>query len=412
MMDTDPYLKKTVTLRHGGHTLRFHVAQDLFSSHEVDIGTRLLLRTLTEHQGISFQKILDIGCGYGPIGLTLKKLSRCNTVHMIDRDALAVEYTRRNTSLNGLGGVAAYGSLGYDDITTRDFDLIASNLPGKAGESVISHLLLDAVHFLRPGGLVAVVVVAPLETVVAGILRSAPHITVRFHTRASGYAVFHYTFSEDGRIEPPPSLCALSRGIYRRQDTISDLRGREYTLETARGLPEFDSPSFQSELLKEALWNTRDSDIGDVLALNPGHGHVPVSLWGLLGPKSIHLVDRDLLALRYSKNNLLRNGCPDERISLTHQVGIAMQDRRFDLIVGALRKSDGNEGLLTTITQASEQISYDGNVVMAATSAAITRLEKLVRSKKLLRIAGRKRKKGHSVLILKQRVSQGRDEAR
>ena len=38
-MDADPYLKKTVTLRHGGHTLRFNVAQDLFSSHDVDVGT-------------------------------------------------------------------------------------------------------------------------------------------------------------------------------------------------------------------------------------------------------------------------------------------------------------------------------------------------------------------------------------
>ena len=252
---------------------------------------------------------------------------------------------------------------------------------------------------------------APLEPVVAGILRSAQHITVRFHTRASGYAVFHYTFSEDSRRESPSSLSALSRGVYRRQEAISDLRGREYTLETAHGLPEFDSPSFQSELLKGALWNTRGSDVGDVLVLNPGQGHVPVALWRLLSPKIIYLVDRDLLALRYSRNNLVRNGCPDERIRLVHQVGLEMQDRRFDLIVGALRKSDGNEGLLPTIIQASEQISPDGNVVMAATSAAITRLEKLVRSKKRLRTAGRKRKKGHSVLILKHRASQVRDEA-
>ena len=410
MMDTDPYFKKTVTLQHDGHTLRFRVAQDLFSSHEVDIGTRLLLRTLVKHCSNSLQKVLDLGCGYGPIGLTLKKLDQRRAVHMTDRDALAVEYTRRNASLNGLEGVAAYGSLGYDDISTRDFDLIASNLPGKAGESVLSHLLLEAAHYLSPGGLVAVVVVAPLEPVVAGILRSSPLIAVRFRTSASGHAVFHYTFSEDSRRESPSSLSALSRGVYRRQEAISDLHGREYTLETARGLPEFDSPSFQSELLKGALRKTRGPDAGDVLVLNPGQGHVPVALWGLLSPKSITLVDRDLLALRYSRNNLVRNGCPDERISLVHQVGLEMQDRRFDLIVGALRKSDGNEGLLPTIMHASEQISPDGNVVMAATSAAITRLEKLVRSKKPLRLAGRKRKKGHSVLILKHRASQARDE--
>ena len=70
--DPDSYFKKVVSLEHEGHSLRFRVAQDLFSSHEVDVGTRLLLRTLEQAGHERLRKVLDLGCGYGPLGLALK----------------------------------------------------------------------------------------------------------------------------------------------------------------------------------------------------------------------------------------------------------------------------------------------------------------------------------------------------
>jgi hypothetical protein len=86
----DAYFKKIVELHIAGTALRFRVAQDLFSSHEVDEGTRLLLRSLTGSDAPAFRRVLDLGCGYGPVGLTLKKLDERRTVHLVDRDALAV----------------------------------------------------------------------------------------------------------------------------------------------------------------------------------------------------------------------------------------------------------------------------------------------------------------------------------
>ena len=91
-----------------------------------------MIRTIIPDCTHNYSKILDLGCGYGPIGLTLKALRPESAVHMTDPDALAVAYSRRNAEINRLDGVKIYGSLDYDSITERDFDLVISNIPGKA----------------------------------------------------------------------------------------------------------------------------------------------------------------------------------------------------------------------------------------------------------------------------------------
>ena len=156
----DPHYKKTVTLDIGGLSLRFRVSQTLFSSQGIDAGTELLLRAL-HRTGRQPQKVLDLGCGYGPIGVALKGLHPNAALHMVDRDALAVRYAAQNALLNGIDDALAYPSIGFDDVGDRDFDLIAANIPGKAGETVIASWLREAPLFLRAQGQVAVVVVSP-----------------------------------------------------------------------------------------------------------------------------------------------------------------------------------------------------------------------------------------------------------
>src|SRR4029453_8146036 len=89
-----PHFKKTVTLDVGGRRLELRVAQDLFSSHEVDVGTRLLLRTLAGPEHGRRRLVLDLGCGYGPLGLGLRAAAADRVVHLVDRDALAGEDSR------------------------------------------------------------------------------------------------------------------------------------------------------------------------------------------------------------------------------------------------------------------------------------------------------------------------------
>src|SRR3990170_7683153 len=120
-MNEDVFFKKIITFRAWKHSLQFRVSQDLFSSHDIDLGTKLLLRTIIEAGYDRFQKVLDIGCGYGPIGLTLKSVFGSALVHMVDRDALAVEYSRQNAILNKLTDIEVYGGLGYADLKTAGF---------------------------------------------------------------------------------------------------------------------------------------------------------------------------------------------------------------------------------------------------------------------------------------------------
>ncbi len=403
-MAEDPYFKKTIPFRQSGAELSLRVAQDLFSSYDVDVGTRLLLRTLAEQDSTVLRKILDLGCGYGPIGLTLKKLHEGATVHMVDRDALAVEYTRQNVELNGVSGIEVYGSLGYDDVRSTDFDLIVSNVPAKAGEGAITYFLREAVHYLAPGGQVAVVAVSRLEPFVEQLLEGAPDVEVLLHRNRSGHAVFHYTFTGE-RDEPDTRTeSGLERGVYRR-GTSSPLPGAEgATLETVYSLPEFESPSYATEMLIGGIRGIPGTRMRRVAAFNPGQGYVPLALWSAREPDEMVLIDRDLLALRQSRRNLVRNGCPPERIVIAHQTGMASESGdSAELIAGVLREDEGPSAIVATVEQASELLAPGGTILVSGSSTAVSRLAGKLRARKHIRIEDRSRRRGYSLLALRRK---------
>jgi 16S rRNA (guanine1207-N2)-methyltransferase len=397
-MNEDVYLKKVVDFKQRGKTLRFAVSQDLFSSFQVDVGTRFLLRTVMPAGTHSFEKVLDLGCGYGPLGLALRGGNEKAAVHMVDRDALAVEFSQRNAELNGLTGVQIYGSLGYDDVREAEYDLIISNIPGKAGEPVITHFLRDARYFLRPGGLVAIVVVAAIEPVVAGILRSTSDIDIAFHEVRSGHAVFHYRFIKTSdKYEN-----AFDRGVYDRGETSFQHHTMTYPMCTARGLPEFDSLHYRTELLLDGLQQIRRSNTNRSVVINPGQGHVPVVLWHLFQPDNIALIDRDLLSLRYSQRNLSLNGCPAENVTMKYAVGFSMNEgEKADLIAGVLREEEGQKAVFETVKKAAGFLAPDGVMLLAGGSTAMTRLIEMLSSEELLEVVDKKKRKGYCLLKLK-----------
>jgi 16S rRNA G1207 methylase RsmC len=341
-----------------------------------------------------------MGCGYGPIGLMLKSLYRDSVVHMVDRDALAVAYSRQNAELNKLEGVNCYGSLGYDDVSSQDFDLIVSNIPGKAGLPVITCLLREAGWFLSTNGLAAVVVVSPLDEVVAGILEDTPGIEIIHKRSRAGYAVFHYRFTGETHA-PVMKESALERDVYHRKDVTMRLTDLEYTVATAYSLPEFDTLSYATGLLARALHNIMDSNIIHAAVLNPGQGHIPVMLWKIAKPDNLFLVDRDLLALRISRLNLMNNKCPADQINLLHQVGIDIGDKeKVDLFIGVLREEEKQNVTFQALDTMIRKLNPGGMIILAASSTPITRVVSYVESQGLVRIKGRERWKGHSLLVL------------
>ena len=146
------------TLR--GHPYTFHSTWGLFNPRRVDEGSRLLVN----HVEVAPNALsLDLGCGYGPIGLVLAHLSPAGMVHMVDRDFVAVDYARKNAALNGLPNCQVYLSNAFSHVPDVPFDLIAANLPAKSGNEMLSIILHRARERLRPGGRFYVVTISGLK---------------------------------------------------------------------------------------------------------------------------------------------------------------------------------------------------------------------------------------------------------
>ena len=396
----DPYYKKTINLNLANLALEFRVSQTLFSSHDLDIGTTFLLRTLDQTPG-SYQKILDVGCGYGPIGVALKSIRPGAALHMVDRDALAVRYAAQNAQLNGIEDALVYPSLGFDDVEDRDFDLIVANIPAKAGDSVIGGWLRDAPLFLRPHGRIGIVIVSALASMVTEVIEGIPAVDIILKRRRAGHTVVLYTVDQTPA-PPAPRMKSLKRGDYDRTSTTFSHKLTDYPMQTAFGMPQFDSLSYRTGLLFDILRTLeRQPPDRKVLVLNPGQGHVPVFLSKLFAPSSIELVDKDLLALRFSETNLVLNGYDPFRTTTRHEVDLGGQSAQFDLIVADMMDDDGPKAIAELFEQAVNRLASGGQMVVVANSATITRLTKLCRAKRLPAGLRRKRRKGNSVLVLR-----------
>ena len=393
----DPYYKKTVPFRIGGLDLSFRVSQTLFSSHAVDAGTEFLLRTL-HRTGARFEKVLDLGCGYGPIGIALKGLNPEAVLHMVDGDALAVTYAARNALLNGIDDAMTYPSMGFDDVEDRDFDLIAANIPGKANEEVIASWLTDAALSVRDKGQIAIVVVSPLEPFVSEVISGMPGAKIVLSKRRSGHTVFIYAVDHVER-PTPLSTSSFDRGDYDRTQAVFSRGQVRFSMKTVFGLPQFDSLSYLTLLLIDVL-RSLDAQPTRALVLNPGQGHIPVVLSKTLMPASIDMLDRDLLALRCSERNLLLNAYDGFRVSTKHQPGMDDLGPKYGLIVAEMRDAEGPDVIATHFRQAASHIAPGGQIVIAANSATITRLVAVCRKERLGAIKERRRRHGSSVLVV------------
>jgi 16S rRNA G1207 methylase RsmC len=144
-----------------GRTFRLESTWGLFSPREIDEGTRLLLERI--EVGPS-DDCLDLGCGYGAIGLVLAALAPRGHTLMVDKDFVAVAFAERNAEKNGLTNARALLSNGFEQVPADlRFDRIASNIPAKVGKELLSILLHDARHRLRPGGRLYVVTINGLR---------------------------------------------------------------------------------------------------------------------------------------------------------------------------------------------------------------------------------------------------------
>jgi 16S rRNA G1207 methylase RsmC len=183
----DPYFRKQIPFAHAGIDLAFDVANTLFSGHAIDQGSALLLRSLNVEPPA---RILDLGCGYGALGITLARLFPQAEITMLDSNLLAVRYARLNCELNGVTNAQVIGSVGLDLAPAGQFDLIVSNVPGKIGDQAIEREFIVApVERLTSRGQYWFVVVSGLNRLIPTI---AKRHGVRAHEvrKRSGHTVY------------------------------------------------------------------------------------------------------------------------------------------------------------------------------------------------------------------------------
>jgi len=143
-----------------GRPMVFHSTWGLFSPRRIDDGSRMLVERIElEPDHVT----LDLGCGYGAIGLPIAADCPAGKVHMIDKDFVAVEYARKNAALNGLGNCEVYLSNAFGGVPDIALDNIVSNLPANVGREMLYIILADAHAHLAPGGRLYVVTVAGLR---------------------------------------------------------------------------------------------------------------------------------------------------------------------------------------------------------------------------------------------------------
>ena len=153
-----------------GTKLNLHTRWGVFSPRSIDDGTLLLMKYISADEG---DVCLDLGCGYGPIGLTLARQCHKGQVHMVDKDFIAVELANENAKRNGIVNAKAYLSDAFTHVPSEiKFSQIISNIPAKVGREQLSIILYDAFDALESGGKITVVTINGLKDFIKSNFKS------------------------------------------------------------------------------------------------------------------------------------------------------------------------------------------------------------------------------------------------
>lgn len=144
---------RSFSYRYRGRSLAFETDAGVFSKAHMDKGTELLLKAVPEKFG---GRALDLGCGWGAVGVCMASAWPEAEVVMTDINERAVELARENVGRNRLAAAVTQGD-GLSRVEGT-FDLIAANPPIRAGKAVVYRLFAESVERLEAGGELYVVI--------------------------------------------------------------------------------------------------------------------------------------------------------------------------------------------------------------------------------------------------------------
>jgi 16S rRNA G1207 methylase RsmC len=312
-----PYARATLVEKARGFpTLSLDVPWDVFSSQRIDEGTLLLLQHLPAEEPRS---VLDLGCGYGALGLPIAARWPSSRCVLIDRDLLAVAAAAHNARRLGLRNVEARPGLGYRDVAGERFDWVVCNVPARIGPRATRHLLEGGRAL---GAEVRAVVIRDLGGVVREL--DLPGLT----QLASGAR--HEVF---GLPKAQTAIDLRDEGIYARDQT--EFAG----LRLSRPYDASEDPGHSRLLtaLAESLPRTLPRR---ALAFRAGYGALPLHLKSRYPASRVFAQERDLLDAAFLRRNARDLGLPVE-VRETLFPADGLEPRSFSLVVGELSSPAG-----------------------------------------------------------------------
>ena len=181
-----------------GHTLLFETDSGVFSRLSLDKGTRVLLDALP--QTLKGQA-LDMGCGYGALGVCLAKANPGCVLTMADINERAVSLAADNAVRNGVTAETLQSD-GFDALRDRKFDLIVTNPPIRAGKQVIYAMFAHSAQALNPEGALYLVIRKQQGAPSAKAYLETLFTSVAMTSRESGYWVLKCETPKAGGSEP------------------------------------------------------------------------------------------------------------------------------------------------------------------------------------------------------------------
>jgi 16S rRNA (guanine1207-N2)-methyltransferase len=170
-----------------GHDFEFLTSSGVFSHRRIDTGTRLLIESMRLPESGA---VLDLGCGYGAIGIVAARLRPHLQVWMTDVNERAVALAEENARRNGVPNVRVRRGYLYEPVEGLDFDVIASNPPISAGMGrVVEPFVGKAGDHLKDGGSLQLVVQSNKGGRTLTSLMERYFGSVEVAARGSGYRV-------------------------------------------------------------------------------------------------------------------------------------------------------------------------------------------------------------------------------
>jgi len=195
---TSPVKRGLIKTKLKGLDFEFETNSGVFSHKRVDSGTRLLIEAMKlPKEG----RALDLGCGYGVVGIVAARLNPSLEVWLTDVNMRAASLAEANVRRNGVKATVRMGSL-YKPVNKLKFDLIVTNPPISAGiDTTVKPMIVNALNHLVDGGTFQLVVQSNKGGRTLSRIIEETFGNIEVTSRGSGFRVFTaYKNSEKGKV--------------------------------------------------------------------------------------------------------------------------------------------------------------------------------------------------------------------